>query len=72
MIRYCYKINLISHMMLDVSGSKFPSSRLTDFFLRKMIGRKYGEGKTGSRYNVQVKVDKLSQWKKKEARSLQS
>ena len=58
-------------MMLDVSGSKFPSSRLSDFFLSKMIGRKNGEGKTCSRYDVQVKVDELSQWKKKEARGLQ-
>ena len=50
----------MSHMMLDVSGSKFPSSRLTNFFLGKMICRENGEGKTGSRYEVQVKVDKLS------------
>ena len=62
----------MSHIMLDVSGSKFPSSRLTNFFLGKMICRENGEGKTGSRYEVQVKVDKLSQWKKKEARGLQS
>ena len=61
----------MSHVMLDVSGSEFPSSRLTNFFLSKMICRENGEGKTGSRYDVQVKVDKLSQWKKKEARGLQ-
>ena len=66
------EINVISHMMLDVSGSKFPSSSLTNFFLGKMICRENGEGKTGSRYDVQVKVYKLSQWKKKEARGLQS
>ena len=62
-------MNLMSHMIIDVvSGYIFPSSRLTDL----VQSQKYGEGKTCSRYDMHVKVDKLSQWKKKEARGLQS
>ena len=41
-------------MMLDVSGSKFPGSRLTDFFCSKMIGGEHGKREAGSRYDVQV------------------